>query len=62
VNSAAELAGFDAVDGGSGLLMLPFATTGSKELLEAMPPHETAHAALVSDIAGVIRIIHNAGQ
>jgi len=36
-------------------LVLPFAITGSLQLLEAMPPHETAHAALVTDIVEVIR-------
>jgi len=36
-------------------LVLPFAMTGSLELLEAMPSHETAHSALVTGIAGVIR-------
>jgi LuxR family maltose regulon positive regulatory protein len=36
-------------------LVLPFAITGSLELLEAMPSHETAHAALVTDIAEAIR-------
>ena len=36
-------------------LVLPFAITGSLTLLEAMPRHETAHAALVTDIAEVIR-------
>jgi LuxR family maltose regulon positive regulatory protein len=36
-------------------LVLPFAMTGSRELLEAMPRHETAHAALVTDILDVIR-------
>jgi LuxR family maltose regulon positive regulatory protein len=36
-------------------LVLPFATTGSLELLEAMPRHETAHAALLTDILDVIR-------
>ena len=36
-------------------LVLPFAATGSLELLEAMPSHETAHATLVTDIAEVIR-------
>jgi LuxR family maltose regulon positive regulatory protein len=36
-------------------LVLPFAITGARELLEAMPPHETAHAALVTDILEVIR-------
>jgi LuxR family maltose regulon positive regulatory protein len=36
-------------------LVLPFAITGSLELLEAMPRHQTAHAALVTDIVEVIR-------
>ncbi|HEY6786435.1 MAG TPA: LuxR C-terminal-related transcriptional regulator, partial [Trebonia sp.] len=36
-------------------LVLPFAMTGSLNLLEAMPRHETAHAALVTDIIEVIR-------
>jgi LuxR family maltose regulon positive regulatory protein len=31
-------------------LMLPFAMTGSRELLEALPRHRTAHAALLTDI------------
>ena len=31
-------------------LMLPFAITGSRELLEALPRHQTAHAALLTDI------------
>jgi LuxR family maltose regulon positive regulatory protein len=31
-------------------LVLPFAMTGSAELLEALPRHETAHAALLTDI------------
>jgi ATP/maltotriose-dependent transcriptional regulator MalT len=31
-------------------LVLPFAMTGSRELLEALPRHETAHAALLADI------------
>jgi LuxR family maltose regulon positive regulatory protein len=31
-------------------LVLPFAMTGSAGLLEALPRHETAHAALVTDI------------
>ncbi|MFD3400549.1 LuxR C-terminal-related transcriptional regulator [Kribbella sp. NPDC058693] len=31
-------------------LILPFAITGSRELLEALPGHETAHAALAADI------------
>jgi LuxR family transcriptional regulator, maltose regulon positive regulatory protein len=35
-------------------LVLPFAMTGSRELLEALPPHETAHAALLADILDVL--------
>jgi LuxR family maltose regulon positive regulatory protein len=35
-------------------LVLPFAITGSRELLEAMPRHETAHAALLTDILDVL--------
>ncbi|TDW22045.1 LuxR C-terminal-related transcriptional regulator [Kribbella kalugense] len=31
-------------------LVLPFAITGSRELLEALPRHETAHAALLTEI------------
>jgi LuxR family maltose regulon positive regulatory protein len=30
-------------------LVLPFAMTGSRELLEALPRHQTAHAALLTD-------------
>jgi LuxR family maltose regulon positive regulatory protein len=36
-------------------LVLPFAMTGAVGLLEAMPRHETAHAALVDDILDVLR-------
>jgi LuxR family maltose regulon positive regulatory protein len=36
-------------------LVLPFAITGSLKLLEAMPWHETAHAALLADILDVMR-------
>ena len=36
-------------------LILPFAMTGSLKLLEAMPRHETAHAALLTDILDVMR-------
>jgi LuxR family maltose regulon positive regulatory protein len=36
-------------------LVLPFAITGSRELLEALPRHETAHAALLTDILDVLR-------
>ena len=36
-------------------LVLPFTMTGSFELLEAMPRHETAHAALLTDILDVMR-------
>jgi LuxR family transcriptional regulator, maltose regulon positive regulatory protein len=35
-------------------LVLPFAITGSGELLEALPRHETAHAALLADILDVL--------
>jgi LuxR family transcriptional regulator, maltose regulon positive regulatory protein len=35
-------------------LVLPFAMTGARELLEAMPRHETSHAALVGDILDVL--------
>ncbi len=35
-------------------LVLPFATTGSRELLAAMPRHETAHAALLTDILDIM--------
>jgi LuxR family maltose regulon positive regulatory protein len=36
-------------------LVLPFAITGSRELLEALPRHETARAALLTDILDVLR-------
>ncbi len=36
-------------------LVLPFAMTGSRELLEDLPRHETAHAALLADILDVLR-------
>jgi LuxR family transcriptional regulator, maltose regulon positive regulatory protein len=36
-------------------LVLPFAMTGAPELLEALPRHETAHAALIADILDVMR-------
>jgi len=35
-------------------LVLPFAMTGSCELLEDLPRHETAHAALLADILDVL--------
>jgi LuxR family maltose regulon positive regulatory protein len=35
-------------------LVLPFAITDSRELLEALPRHETAHAALLADILDVL--------
>jgi LuxR family transcriptional regulator, maltose regulon positive regulatory protein len=38
----------------SNRLILPFAMTGSAELLEALPRHETAHAALLADILDVL--------
>jgi LuxR family transcriptional regulator, maltose regulon positive regulatory protein len=36
-------------------LVLPFAMTSSLELLESLPPHETAHAAL---LAGILDALH----
>jgi LuxR family maltose regulon positive regulatory protein len=36
-------------------LVLPFAMTGSQDLLEALPRHETAHAALLADILDILR-------
>jgi len=35
-------------------LVLPFAMTGSRELLEALPRHQTAHAALLTDILDIL--------
>jgi LuxR family maltose regulon positive regulatory protein len=35
-------------------LVLPFAMTGARELLEALPRHKTAHAALLADILDVL--------
>jgi LuxR family transcriptional regulator, maltose regulon positive regulatory protein len=35
-------------------VVLPFAMTGSAELLEALPRHQTAHAALLADILDVL--------
>ena len=35
-------------------LILPFAMTGSRELLKALPRHETAHAALLTGILDVL--------
>jgi LuxR family maltose regulon positive regulatory protein len=36
-------------------LVLPFAMAGSRELLEALPRHETAHAALLAEILDTLR-------
>jgi LuxR family transcriptional regulator, maltose regulon positive regulatory protein len=36
-------------------LVLPFAMTGARELLEALPSHATAHAALLAEILDVLR-------
>jgi LuxR family maltose regulon positive regulatory protein len=36
-------------------LVLPFAMTNSRELLEALPQHETAHATLLADILDILR-------
>jgi LuxR family maltose regulon positive regulatory protein len=38
-------------------LVLPFAMTGSRELLQALPRHQTAHAALLTD---VLDLMHGA--
>jgi len=38
----------------TGRLLLPFAMTGSRELLEALPRHQTAHAALLTDILDLL--------
>jgi LuxR family maltose regulon positive regulatory protein len=35
-------------------LVLPFAMTGSRELLEALPRHQTAHAALLTEILDIL--------
>jgi LuxR family transcriptional regulator, maltose regulon positive regulatory protein len=35
-------------------VVLPFAMTGSAELLEALPRHQTAHGALLADILDVL--------
>ncbi|MGD0700775.1 MAG: LuxR C-terminal-related transcriptional regulator [Trebonia sp.] len=40
-------------------LVLPFAMTFSRELLEALPPHETAHAAL---LAGILDVLHGSSR
>jgi LuxR family maltose regulon positive regulatory protein len=34
--------------------VLPFAMTGSRELLESLPGHQTAHAALLTDILDIL--------
>jgi len=39
----------------AGRLALPFAMTGSRELLEALPRHETPHAALLADVLDIVR-------
>jgi len=40
-------------------LVLPFAAPGSRELLEALPRHDTAHAALLTDI---LDVLHGSGM
>src|SRR5207247_1677385 len=35
-------------------LVLPFMMTGARELLEVLPRHETAHAALLADILDIV--------
>ena len=34
--------------------VLPFLMAGSRELLEALPRHETSHAALLADILDIL--------
>jgi LuxR family maltose regulon positive regulatory protein len=48
VESALSLAEPDGV-------VLPFAITGARQLLEDLPRHETAHTALLGDILDVLR-------
>ena len=36
-------------------LVLPFAMTGAQDLLAALPRHETAHAALLTDLLDILR-------
>jgi LuxR family transcriptional regulator, maltose regulon positive regulatory protein len=43
-------------------LVLPFAMTGSRELLEELPRHQTAHAALLADILDVLHGSSPAGK
>jgi LuxR family maltose regulon positive regulatory protein len=43
-------------------LVLPFAMTGSLELLEALPRHLTAHAALLTDILDILRGVPRASS
>jgi LuxR family transcriptional regulator, maltose regulon positive regulatory protein len=43
-------------------LILPFAMTGSAGLLEALPPHQTAHGALLADILDVLHGASPAGD
>jgi LuxR family maltose regulon positive regulatory protein len=38
-------------------LVLPFAMTGSRELLQALPRHETAHGALLADILDILDVL-----
>jgi LuxR family maltose regulon positive regulatory protein len=40
-------------------LVLPFAMTFSRELLEALPRHQTAHAAL---LAGILDVLHGSSR
>jgi LuxR family transcriptional regulator, maltose regulon positive regulatory protein len=43
-------------------LVLPFAITGSRDLLETLPRHETAHAALLADLLDVLRSSSSAAR
>jgi LuxR family transcriptional regulator, maltose regulon positive regulatory protein len=36
-------------------LVLPFAMTSSRDLLEALPPHATGHGGLLADILDILR-------
>jgi LuxR family maltose regulon positive regulatory protein len=56
-NRAAAAAAAEAAlgDAEPDRLIFPFALTDARELLDVVPRHETAHAALLADIADVLR-------
>ncbi|HEY2595352.1 MAG TPA: LuxR C-terminal-related transcriptional regulator [Chloroflexota bacterium] len=54
--AAAAEAGLAAAE--PGRLISPFAMIGAGELLDALPRHETAHAAFLADILDVLREAH----